>query len=609
MGRFCVLLWGIVVSASLMGGCGAPPKGNWFARSASRGTKTVRSAEKTAVRNPIQPTGLDSTGGVKGSTNTMPVAGPDRERAIDHDSETMRFIAQELSDATPEEREEWYQNLRQLDPYWVRQTLRSRRLMIKMRQRAQQRQQIAGGSAPNVNGVVAVSGVQNPSAMNGAAGFGRPAGSPWGPSPFSDPAQRTVAYRSGPAAEWNQPNAPLSRDQMGRAGYPLNRANGWQNSVSGFAPNDRGTLGNRATQDPRFQQAARSAFNTPAANGTGGFGHRAPGAQNVATGGSNPVQLGPGRLRSAPWSGASTTPLQNNPYSATVPNQEPPPVASSSWGMQPRSLPATPADGFHENSPATRQAGPMHAPPPTGSPGKWDGELQKLILLAEAETAKLSPGTTEVEKEAYIQGHVYLRWLYLIAGRQAKALEAIPGLEPADQEFWQQMFWAVANYFDSDAMPDDAERASQTITQLHSAIGRLQENAKLELRNITFCHKISSFGNYERFDRDEFSPGQPVLIYAEVANFKSEPTADGQYRTLLRSTIEIYKAGPGGGLVKREEFRATEDLCRNHRKDYFHSYQIDIPQRITLGPHVLKLIVEDQLSRKVATYSLKFTVK
>ena len=104
-------------------------------------------------------------------------------------------------------------------------------------------------------------------------------------------------------------------------------------------------------------------------------------------------------------------------------------------------------------------------------------------------------------------------------------------------------------------------------------------------------------------------PGQPVLVYAEVANFKSEPTADGQHRVLLRSAIEVYKAGPGGGLVKREEFPATEDLCRNHRNDYFHSYRIDIPKRITLGPHVLKLIVEDQLSRKVATYSLEFMVK
>ena len=55
---------------------------------------------------------------------------------------------------------------------------------------------------------------------------------------------------------------------------------------------------------------------------------------------------------------------------------------------------------------------------------------------------------------------------------------------------------------------------------------RLQEKAKLELRNVTFCHKISSFGNYEKYARDEFSPGQEVLLYAEVANIHSEPITD-----------------------------------------------------------------------------------
>jgi hypothetical protein len=96
-------------------------------------------------------------------------------------------------------------------------------------------------------------------------------------------------------------------------------------------------------------------------------------------------------------------------------------------------------------------------------------------------------------------------------------------------------------------------------------------------------------------------------LYAEVSNFKSEPTSDGQYRTILQSTIDIL--GPSGGLVEQVKFPATEDLCRNYRRDYFHSYEFTIPPGIPLGPHVLKVTVEDQLSHKVATYTLNFTVK
>ena len=189
-------------------------------------------------------------------------------------------------------------------------------------------------------------------------------------------------------------------------------------------------------------------------------------------------------------------------------------------------------------------------------------------------------------------------------------MQAIPGLEPADQEFWQQTFWALANYFDFRTIPSSADRATQTVSQLTTAVLRLQEKANLSLRNVTFCHKIANFGNYERFPRDEFSPGQPVLLYSEVENFHSEPRG--------RSVPHDYwpprwkSTNPARRRPRRKNpapSPATEDICRNHRRDYFHSYEFTIPSRLALGPHVLKLTVEDQLSRKVASYTLNFTVK
>ena len=216
-------------------------------------------------------------------------------------------------------------------------------------------------------------------------------------------------------------------------------------------------------------------------------------------------------------------------------------------------------------------------------------------------------GTTNADKKQYVERHVFLRMMYLMSGQPERALQPIPGLNPADQEFWSQVFWGISNYFDYEAMPDASDRATQTIAQLRLAIQKLQEEARLELPIVVFARNIASFGNYTRFERDEFSPGQPVLVYAEVKNFKSESTADGQYRTILRSTVEIMT--PNGQVVERMVFPATEDLCRNYRGDYFHSYEFSIPQRASLGPHVLKLTVEDQLKKKVATYSRNFTVR
>ncbi len=236
-------------------------------------------------------------------------------------------------------------------------------------------------------------------------------------------------------------------------------------------------------------------------------------------------------------------------------------------------------------------------------------QLSRLISLAETEAVELQPGETEAEKQTYIEKQVHLRMLYLMAGKQERALQVIPGLDPADQEFWQQIFWGLTNYFDVTSIPSSSDRATQTVTQLTNAMLRLQEKARLELRNVTFSHKISSFGNYEKYARDEFSPGQEVLLYAEVANIHSEPIPDGKFKTSLKSTIEIYRHGTQGDLIERIDLPETVDVCRTHRRDYFHSYQFTIPAKLSLGPHILKLSVEDQLSHRVGTYTLNFTVK
>jgi hypothetical protein len=255
--------------------------------------------------------------------------------------------------------------------------------------------------------------------------------------------------------------------------------------------------------------------------------------------------------------------------------------------------------------------GPTTAMTPTTMPieGAAREQLARLISAVEAEAVAMPPGETETEKLAFIKKQVDLRNLYLMSGQQERALQAIPGLDPADQEFWQQFFWGQTNYFDVSSIPSSTERAAQTVTQLTNAVLRLQEKANLELRNVTFCQRISNFGNFEKYPREEFSPGQEVLLYAEVGNIHSEPIPDGKFRTSLKSTIEIFRHGSQGELIERVDLPETVDVCRTHRRDYFHSYQYTMPTKLTLGPHLLKLTLEDQLSHRVATYTLNFMVK
>ncbi|RLS46800.1 MAG: hypothetical protein DWH84_01245 [Planctomycetota bacterium] len=295
-------------------------------------------------------------------------------------------------------------------------------------------------------------------------------------------------------------------------------------------------------------------------------------------------------------------------------------------GVLPRREASNTADGFHSvplgevlPTPTGETYGPVRRGPaprvqpvnsqaaPPLPPSPWQSEVNQLIARVEGELKDMSPGSSVAAQAEYRRRQVHLRLLYLVAQRPEQALTAISGLEASEQEYWQQLCWAASNSLDAEQFPLPRDRATQSIAPLNTALRRLREQADLSIKNTAFCEQISYFGNYQKFARDEFTPGQEVLLYAEIENFNTEQTPDGEHRTLLRSVIDII--GANGQTRWHKTFAATEDRCRNPRRDYFHNYQFTIPDRLPLGPHTLKLTVVDDLSGKQASYSLRFLVK
>lgn len=535
------------------------------------------SKDDAAVRDAIQ-TVAHSIPSPPDASLDGPAASDPVPELAGHDPATRQLIEEELRDATPEERRVMIRDLQGVDPPMVRQILKIRRMVRRMGQ--------SDGST---------TGTQHPSVMAQDAPDPRNSGVPERRHAQADRSRRfDVASDQAPGkasvipaaghslAGADSPPQTSPRPAPGKTTFPTpSPAAAWPQEPIRHSTVRTADLRAAAVGSPGASPAEQPGQWSPQDDGTAG--NRSPVEEAASQYDDIPVIDATDYLVARQISGV---PAANELRESAADGSTGRPAAAQS-GAPPSRLGQNGSDG----------------------PTTWEQALHRAISEVEAEVAHLSPGSSPEERHEYVTRHVALRMLYFVAGEQERALQAVPYIEPADQEFWQQMFWAIANYFDSKGMPDSSDRATQTVTQLKLAVQRLQEKAQLQLRNVTFCHKISSYGNYERFNRDEFSPGQPVLLYAEVDNFKSEPTADGQYRTILKSTIEIYKAGPNGDLVYREPFAATEDLCRNYRRDYFHSYEFSIPQRIALGPHVLKLTVEDQLSRKLATYSLNFTVK
>lgn len=258
--------------------------------------------------------------------------------------------------------------------------------------------------------------------------------------------------------------------------------------------------------------------------------------------------------------------------------------------------------------PEARAVAPPQVPPagPVAlTPGAhlWEDELRKVIALLEAE-ATPPRGADEAAQREAARRQVALRLLYLANDDPTLAQQSIALLPTAEQEFWTAMFVALADQRNAEFSAE--ERATRTAAQLRVAANRLQSSARLQLRNVTRCEEIIGFGNYRATSGDRVTPGQSVLVYAEIRNFHSDPTVDGFYRTAISSIVEI--VGPEGRVIDRKSYPA-EDLSRSLRNDYFHSYRIDLPASLDAGLHQLKITIRDDLANKTATEVIPFTVR
>ena len=63
-------------------------------------------------------------------------------------------------------------------------------------------------------------------------------------------------------------------------------------------------------------------------------------------------------------------------------------------------------------------------------------------------------------------------------------------------------------------------------------------------------------------------------------------TNDPSFSSERQDRAEAYhcREGRQGELVDRIDLPETVDICRTHRRDYFHSYQFTIPTKLTISP-------------------------
>ncbi|OHB68357.1 MAG: hypothetical protein A2V70_16260 [Planctomycetes bacterium RBG_13_63_9] len=247
-----------------------------------------------------------------------------------------------------------------------------------------------------------------------------------------------------------------------------------------------------------------------------------------------------------------------------------------------------------------QQTGPViNASYDPAAPGDWRAHLDSAIAALESGTANTPKTQDEIAQ------HAQLRMLRLLAGRRDRALEPIPNVAPATEEFWSKELYGLDAWLDTKRTPDAMRRSAEAKRILGEALARLGETAPLEVRNLAFCSEIQSYGCIKEFEEYDFTPGQEVLLYAEIENFASESTAKGAH-TSLRSSYQIYDSR--GQRAADHDFSHTEEYCQTARRDFFIGYHLRLPSRIYPGKYTLQLTVEDLKSHKVGQSSIDLTI-
>ncbi len=240
-----------------------------------------------------------------------------------------------------------------------------------------------------------------------------------------------------------------------------------------------------------------------------------------------------------------------------------------------------------------------------------DALLEPLITQLEQELAdweKLPSGKPADELE-WLRRQTDLRLLYLIDGRSADSLRVIESLPEKEQEFWQSMMLAMESYRRGDGSVPRADQLTETREYVRTASRQLQPLSTMRIRRLNFCNRIEGFGTFSVFPTSDFNAGQPLLLYAEIENYKSTLTSDGQHRSVFAAMIEFIREGETEPIASRTiRLPEIEDLCSAERTDYFQSYELTVPS-LSPGKYILRLRVRDQLSQQTATSELPFDIR
>lgn len=236
-------------------------------------------------------------------------------------------------------------------------------------------------------------------------------------------------------------------------------------------------------------------------------------------------------------------------------------------------------------------------PTPAPDSGARTGDISALITRLE-EVVRQSP--------QHLDDQLRLRMLYLATGQAEKATAPVKQVDPMQGEILTALFKAVAAT--QEALRDPTAGAASALAAAGELNRLVGEQSPVVIPKLALVTRVDDFGNYQAVNPPVFPAGRQVhvYVYSEVANFRSQPTADGRLRTLLGAKLEVFDAA--GKVVWQRAFPQIEDRVFSPRRDFFVPLEIKLPPETSPGEYVVKVTIEDKLGATTDQQRLSFTI-
>jgi hypothetical protein len=162
------------------------------------------------------------------------------------------------------------------------------------------------------------------------------------------------------------------------------------------------------------------------------------------------------------------------------------------------------------------------------------------------------------------------------------------------------------------AIPEDLTAVVREIADRPAAsgLGPAQEHGEerppLKIAALRLCSKVDAFGVFNPVNPETLRPGQPVLVYCEMAGLEYQARGNA-FVSRLAAHFEL-RSGTDGPIVWEQAPEIARDLCHRPRRDYYVSYKVELPSSLEPGPYRLRLVQTDLVGDRAASSEIPVTI-